>query len=123
MESSLQKRNEKRKKRIMRVRKKLRGSPLCPRLSVHKSNKHISVQLIDDVNGVTLAAYGTLHKELKASGKALKLKEAARLVGTKIAALAKDLNVESALFDRGRYKFHGVVAETAVAAREAGLKI
>lgn len=121
MENSLKNRDRKRAKRVMRVRKKLRGSPLCPRLSVHKSNQHISAQLIDDVNGVTLAAYSTMSKEVK--GSKISMREAAKLVGEKIAALAKKSNVEAAIFDRGRYKFHGVIAEMATAAREAGLKI
>jgi large subunit ribosomal protein L18 len=121
MESNLKKRDLKREKRTQRVRKKLRGSPLCPRLSVYKSNQHLSAQLIDDVNGVTLAAYSTMSKDVK--GEKMKLRDAAKLIGEKIAAMAKERQVETAIFDRGRYKFHGVIAAMATAAREAGLKI
>jgi large subunit ribosomal protein L18 len=83
-----------------------------------KSNAHIYVQLIDDDKGVTLAGYGTQSKGLKAR----KSKEAARTVGKEIAELAKSRGVKAVLFDRGRYKYHGIVAEVAASAREAGLQ-
>ena len=103
----------------MRVRKKLRGTPTRPRLSVFKSLNHIGVQIIDDENGYTLASYSTLVKDL--SGKK-KSKETARLVGQKIAEIAKEKKIESIIFDRGRFKFHGIIAELANAARENGIK-
>jgi large subunit ribosomal protein L18 len=123
MESNLLKRNHKRIKRVMRVRKRLKGSALKPRLSVYKSNYHISAQIIDDETGVTLAGIGTMSKELKKNGKqSRKSKSTAKEIGTRIAKLAKEKNVEQVVFDRGRFKFHGLIAELANAAREAGLQ-
>lgn len=103
----------------MRVRKKIRGSSERPRLSVSKTNQHIYAQLIDDVKGITLAGIGTLSKMNK---NAVKSKEAGRNIGKQIAELAKKKNIERVIFDRGRYKFHGIVAEVAAGAREAGLQ-
>ena len=111
-------------KRRMRVRNKLRkvtANQGRPRLSVHRSNKNISVQLIDDVNGVTLASASTLEKALGVVGK--NNIEAATKVGTAIAERAKKAGVEQAFFDRGGFLFHGKVKAVAEAAREAGLKI
>lgn len=123
MESNLLKRNKKRIKRVMRVRKHLKGSSTKPRLSVYKSNQHISAQIIDDDTGMTLAGIGTMSKELNQKGKPLrKSKTAAKEIGTRIAKLAKEKNVERVVFDRGRFKFHGLIAELANAAREAGLQ-
>jgi large subunit ribosomal protein L18 len=103
----------------MRVRKKLNGSAERPRLSVSKTNCHIYAQLIDDDKSITLAGFGTLSKT---SGVKKKSKESAREIGRQIGALAKERNIHSVIFDRGRYKFHGIVAELANGAREAGLQ-
>jgi large subunit ribosomal protein L18 len=119
MNLNLERRNTVRKKRSMRVRKKLRGTAERPRLSVFKSLTHIGVQMIDDVNGLTLASYSTLAKELKGKKRT---KETARLVGQKIAEIAKEKKIESIIFDRGRFKYHGIIAELANAARENGIK-
>jgi large subunit ribosomal protein L18 len=109
-------------KRRMRVRNKLRRvNAGRPRLSVHRSNKNISVQLIDDVNGVTLAAASTLEKDLGVVGK--NNVEAATKVGVAIAERAKKAGVSEAYFDRGGFLFHGKVKAIADAAREGGLKI
>ena len=109
-------------KRRLRVRNKLRKvNAGRMRLSVHRSNKNISVQLIDDVNGRTLAAASTLEKDLGVVGK--NNVEAATKVGTAIAERAKKAGVEEAYFDRGGFLFHGKVKAVADAAREAGLKI
>src|ERR1700722_6576577 len=117
MESNLLQRNHKRKKRLLRVRKHLRGSSLTPRFSVYKSNQHIAAQIIDDETGVTLVGMGTMSKDLRSKGKTQKKsKDAAKEVGTKIAKLAKEKNIERVIFDRGRFKFHGLVAELANAA-------
>ncbi len=117
--------NSKRKlflKRRLRVRNKLRKvNAGRARLSVHRSNKNISVQLIDDVNGVTLAAASTLEKGLGAVGKCNV--EAASKVGAAIAERAKKAGVNEAYFDRGGFLFHGKVKAVADAAREGGLKI
>ena len=117
--------NSKRKlfqKRRLRVRNKLRKvNAGRPRLSVHRSNKNISVQLIDDVNGVTLAAASTLEKDLGLVGKCSV--EAATKIGATIAERAKKAGVTEAYFDRGGFLFHGRVKAVADAARDAGLKI
>ncbi|AZV76678.1 50S ribosomal protein L18 [Parasedimentitalea marina] len=109
-------------KRRLRVRNKLRRvNSGRLRLSVHRSNKNISVQLIDDVRGVTLASASTLEKDLGFLGK--NNIEAATKVGTVIAERAKKAGVEEAYFDRGGFLFHGKVKALADAAREGGLKI
>ncbi|WP_324755117.1 50S ribosomal protein L18 [Roseovarius sp. Pro17] len=109
-------------KRRLRVRNKLRKvNAGRMRLSVHRSNKNISVQLIDDVNGVTLASASTLEKDLGMIGK--NNVEAAAKVGATIAERAKKAGVEEAYFDRGGFLFHGKVKALADAAREGGLKI
>jgi large subunit ribosomal protein L18 len=91
------------------------------RLSVHRSNKNISAQLIDDVNGVTLASASTLEKDLGVVGK--NNIEAATKVGSAIADRAIKAGVTEAYFDRGGFLFHGKVKALADAAREGGLKI
>lgn len=121
MESSLINRNRKRLKRATRVRQKLRGTAEKPRLTVLKSNRHIAVQLIDDEKGITLASASTLMKKFR-SKKLTGNKEAARLIGTELGEIAKDKQITTVVFDRGFYKYHGVIAELANAAREAGLQ-
>ena len=109
-------------KRRLRVRNKLRRVNAGRlRLSVHRSNKNISVQLIDDVRGVTLASASTPEKDLGFVGK--NNIEAASKVGTVIAERAKKAGVEEVYFDRGGFLFHGKVKALAEAAREGGLKI
>ncbi len=109
-------------KRRLRVRNKLRKSnPGKLRLSVHRSGKNISAQLIDDVQGKTLAAASSLEKDLGVVGK--NNVEAAAKVGTAIAERAKKAGVEECYFDRGGFLFHGKVKALADAAREGGLKI
>jgi large subunit ribosomal protein L18 len=108
-------------KRRLRVRNKLRKmSAGRMRLSVHRSNKNISVQLIDDVNGVTVAAASTLEKDLGFVGK--NNVEAATKVGSVIAERAKAKGVEECYFDRGGFLYHGKIKALADAAREGGLK-
>ena len=108
-------------KRRLRVRNKLKAMANGrARLSVHRSGKNISVQLIDDVRGVTLAAASTLEKDLGFVGK--NNVEAAKKVGAMIAERAKAAGVEECYFDRGGFLFHGKIAALAAAAREGGLK-
>ena len=108
-------------KRRLRNRNKLRAMANWRlRLSVHRSNKNISVQLIDDANGVTLAAASSLEKELGVVGK--NNVEAAAKVGAAIAERARKAGVEEVYFDRGGFLFHGKVKALADAAREGGLK-
>lgn len=112
--------NSVRKKRHARVRAKLSGTEARPRLNVFRSSKHIYAQLIDDVNGVTLASASTLDKEvgLEATGNA----EAARKVGELLAKRAVEKGYETVVFDRGGYLFHGRVKALADSARENGLQ-
>ncbi|WP_151719995.1 50S ribosomal protein L18 [Gemmobacter serpentinus] len=108
-------------KRRLRVRNKLKAMANGrARLSVHRSGKNISVQLIDDLRGVTLAAASTLEKDLGFVGK--NTVEAATKVGTTIAERAKAAGIEVCYFDRGGFLFHGKIKALADAAREGGLK-
>ena len=108
-------------RRRMRVRSKLRKSANGkPRLSVHRSLKNISVQVIDDVQGRTLAAASTLEGALGVVGR--NNIEAAAKVGALIAERAKAAGVEDVYFDRGGFLFHGKIKALADAAREGGLK-
>lgn len=106
-------------RRRNRVRKAIYGTPQRPRLCVFRSNLHIYAQLIDDLNGVTLAAATSSGKEsgLKHGGNVT----AAAAVGKKIAEAAKAKGITAAMFDRGPYRFHGRIEALAVAATEAGL--
>lgn len=115
-------RNDRRLARHQRVRKDLYGTPEKPRLCVFRSNKNISVQVIDDVNGVTLVAASSLDKDLKGQIKNGGNKEAAKAVGEAIAKRALDKGIENVAFDRGGFLYHGRVKELADGAREAGLK-
>jgi large subunit ribosomal protein L18 len=115
-------RNDKRLARHRRVRKTLRGTPERPRLCVFKSLKNISVQLIDDVSGTTLAAASTLEQDVKARIKSGGNKEAAGLVGEAIAKKSIEKGILEVAFDRGGFLYHGRVKELADKAREAGLK-
>ncbi|MBT0955772.1 50S ribosomal protein L18 [Alphaproteobacteria bacterium KMM 3653] len=109
-------------KRRLRVRNKLRKvNAGRVRLSVHRSNKNIFVQLIDDVQGVTLASASSMEKDLGVVGK--NNIDAATKVGSAIAERAKKAGVTEAYFDRGGFLFHGKVKALADAAREGGLKI
>ena len=108
-------------KRRLRNRNKLRAMANGrPRLSVHRSNKNISVQLIDDAKGVTLASASSLEKDLGVVGK--NNVEAAGKIGAAIAERAKKAGVEEVYFDRGGFLFHGRIKALADAAREGGLK-
>ena len=108
-----------RERRHRRVRTKISGTAECPRLCVFRSNKNITVQVIDDTKGITLAAASTLDKEVKTKKSN---KEAAKEVGALIAKRATAKNIKTVVYDRGGYIFHGVVKELAEAAREGGLE-
>ena len=111
--------NAKRLKRHIRVRGKISGTPECPRLNVFRSNANIYAQIIDDVNGVTLAAANTLEKDFEGATGNI---EAAKKVGLVLAERAKAKGIEVVVFDRGGYLYHGRVAALAEGAREGGLK-
>lgn len=104
------------------VRRKVRGSTERPRLTVYRSGKHISVQIVDDINGVTLASASSHMKDLKAELKYGGNVAAAVVVGKKIAEVAKAKGISLVCFDRGHYRYHGRIKALADAAREGGLQ-
>ena len=106
-------------KRHKRVRAKISGTPECPRLCVFRTAKHIYAQVIDDVNGVTLASASTLEKDFGMYGGN---KEAATKVGKAVAERAIAKNIETVVFDRGGFIYTGRVQALADGAREGGLK-
>ena len=108
-----------RTRRHIRVRRKISGTSERPRLCVYRSNSNLYVQIIDDVAQKTLAQASTLDKEVKTKHSN---KEAAKEVGALIAKRALDKKIDTVVFDRGGYIYHGVVKELAEAAREGGLK-
>ena len=103
----------------MRIRKKVSGTSERPRLTVFRSNKEIYAQLIDDVKGVTLASASTVEKAFENKGTKT---EQAIIVGKNIAERAKSIGIESVVFDRNGYLYHGRVKSLADSARENGLK-
>ena len=109
-------------KRKRRIRKKIGGDAARPRLSVFRSAKHIYVQIIDDVQGQTLAAASTLSSELKDKLAGLKKAEAAREVGKLLAARAKAKGIGKVVFDRNGFLYHGRVKAVAESCREHGLE-
>ena len=115
-------RKDRRVARHARVRKTINGTPERPRLCVYRSLKNISVQIIDDVNKITLVSASSLDKDLKPAIGYGGNKEAAKLVGEAIAKRALAKGIETVSFDRGGFLYHGRVKELADGAREAGLK-
>ncbi len=111
-----------RSRRRYRVRKSLRGTAERPRLSVSRSHRNITVQVIDDIAGKTLASASTADKDLSKSVKYGGNTDAAQAVGKAIAERAGQVGVTKVCFDRGMCKYHGRVAALADAAREAGLQ-
>ena len=114
-------RNEVRKIRHERVRKKISGTPTCPRLCVYRSNAHIYAQVIDDVAGNTLAAASTVEKEIASQISEMDKKGASKLVGKTVAERALAKGIKEVVFDRGGYIYTGRVAQLAEGAREGGL--
>lgn len=108
-----------RKRRHIRVRKKVSGTPVRPRLVVTRSARHVVAQIVDDTKGHTLASASTMEVDLRGVGDDKTAK--ARKVGQLVAARAKQAGVETVVFDRGGNKYHGRVAALADGAREGGL--
>lgn len=121
MSSISNERREARIRRHRRVRKKIHGTAERPRLAVFRSNKHLTLQLIDDEEGRTLAAASSTEAEQRALGSGATV-EAARRLGTLLAQRAKAVGITAVVFDRGGFLYHGRVAAVAEAAREAGLE-
>ena len=114
--------NSTRKRRHKRVRNKVVGTPDRPRLNVYRSLKHMYAQVIDDVEGNTIASASTLDEDVKSKLESTSNKEAAKAVGEVVAKKAIDKGVKEVTFDRGGYIYHGRVKSIAEGAREGGLK-
>jgi large subunit ribosomal protein L18 len=110
-----------RQRRHLRLRKKVRGTPVQPRLVVTRSNRHMVAQVVDDTVGHTLASASTLEADMRAfeGDKVAK----ARKIGELVAARAKAAGIEAVVFDRGGNKYHGRVAAVAEGARDGGLAL
>ncbi|MGC9322474.1 MAG: 50S ribosomal protein L18 [Kosmotogaceae bacterium] len=113
---------EQRRKRHLRVRSAISGTPERPRLAVFRSEKHIYAQLIDDSKGVTLVSASTLDKDVKGSIDKSWNVDAAKKVGELLAKKAKDKGITNVVFDRGGFKFHGRIKSLAEGARAGGLQ-
>ncbi|MBF0578425.1 50S ribosomal protein L18 [Erysipelotrichaceae bacterium RD49] len=113
-----QSRNQARQKRHLRLRQKVSGTPECPRLNVFRSNANITAQIIDDVNGKTLASASSVNMDIKNGGNV----EAAKKVGAELAKRALEKDIKKVVFDRGGYLYTGRVQALADAAREGGLE-
>ncbi len=122
MEKSTIKNSLTKHRRALRVRKNIRGSLERPRMCVVKTNKHLQVQLINDDTGQTLESVATYSKEFAKASLGKKNKESAKVLGQKIAEKAKTRGIINVVFDRGPFKYHGVLAALADAARENGLQ-
>ena len=112
---------ERRTRIKMRIRKKISGTADLPRLAVYRSNKQIYVQVVDDLNKVTILSASSKEKEV-AEKTGIKKTEQAKLVGKLLASKCKEKGIETVVFDRSGYKYHGRVKSLADAAREGGLK-
>ena len=111
-----------RRSRQQRVRKRILGTDLRPRICVYRSLKHIYAQVISDEKGVTLATVSTLSPDLKGKLKSAKGVEAAKRVGQLLAQVCKEKNISRVLFDRNGFLYHGRVKALADALREGGVK-
>ena len=111
-----------RQRRKIRVRKKVVGTDVRPRICVFRSSKHIYAQVISDNQGATLAAVSTLSGDLADATKQKKAVDAAKQVGLALAKLCKDKNITKVVFDRNGFLFHGRVKAVADGAREGGLE-
>ena len=118
----LEEKREARVRRHQRVRKVVRGTEDRPRLCVFKSSRHIYAQIINDEEGRTLVTASTLSKDFVRTGDRMKKTDAAKVVGTMVADLALAAKIESVVFDRGGYPYHGRIKALAAAARDRGLK-
>ena len=111
-----------RDRRKRSIRKKISGTPERPRMTVHKSNRNIYVQIIDDVEGKTICGVSTLIPALKGKAETRKNVNFAASIGEELAKSAQEKGVKKVVFDRAGYKYHGVVKAVADAARKNGLE-
>jgi large subunit ribosomal protein L18 len=119
--SQVQEKRLARDRRHRRVRRRVLGTAERPRLCVFKSLRHIYAQIVDDEAGLTLVAASTLSKDFLSSGGRLKKTEAAKAVGNLVAERALAAKINTVVFDRGGYPYHGRIMALATAARERGL--
>lgn len=120
--AELIRKKERRQRRIARIRKKIRGTAECPRMCVHRSLRHIRVQIIDDVQRKTLLDVSTISPEIRDTAKGKKKIEQALIVGEYLGKKALEVGINKVVFDRHGYKYHGRVKAVAEGARKAGLK-
>lgn len=111
-----------RKRRQLRIRAHLFGTAERPRLNVYRSSSNIYAQVIDDIAGTTLTSASTIDNDVVPQVEGKNKVDAARIVGKIVAERAKNLGLETVVFDRGGYRYHGRIAALAEGAREAGLK-
>ncbi len=123
MKAANQLKNKRKQRRAMHVRRLIRERSTLPRLSVHRSCKHISVQIVDDVKGHTLASATTTSNSAQAELKGKTKSESAQFIGQEIARKAQEAGINKVVLDRGFSRYQGRVKALAEAAREAGLKI
>jgi large subunit ribosomal protein L18 len=121
MTTAASQRHSGRLRRHRRVRKKITGTAERPRLAVYRSNKHITIQVINDLDGHTITSASTVEAEQRKQGSGSTV-EAAKRIGTLVAERAKKAGVTTVVYDRGGFLYHGRVAAAADAAREAGLE-
>lgn len=110
------------RKRTLRVRKDLTGTAQRPRMCVVKTTKHLYVQLIDDINSVTLASASTLEKDVRGTKTRGRSVASGRVIGERIAARSLEKGIKCVIFDRGPFKYHGILAAVAESARQQGLE-
>lgn len=115
-------RNKKRIERHNKQRNKIKGTHKSPRLNVFRSSKHIYAQVIDDISGATLASASTIEKEILDQISGMKKVDAAKVVGLTVGKRAVEKGIDTVVFDRGGYLYHGRVKSLADGARESGLK-
>ncbi len=120
--SNRKQKSKARKNRHRRVRARVQGTANRPRLNVFRSNENIFAQLIDDDEGHTLASASTIDSDVRDEAAEKSKVDAARLVGKVLGERAQDAGIDTVVFDRGGYQYHGRVAALADGAREAGLK-
>jgi len=114
---------QRRSKIRRRIRSTIRGTAERPRLAVYKSNKHTYLQLINDLDNLTITSVSTKSPDLQKDLKDKAPLEAAKIIGKALAEAAKDNGIEKVVFDRGGYKYHGIVKAAADGAREGGLDL
>jgi large subunit ribosomal protein L18 len=120
--NAMKEKRAKLERRHLRVRRKVQGTAERPRLAVHRTLKHMYVQVIDDIAGKTIASVSTIAKELRSKLKDAPNVTAAKAIGAEIAARAKAAGVKKVVFDRGGFRYHGRVKALADAARAGGLE-